>query len=113
MTSVHVNETEAITGAPHGLEVQALRGHCIVWFMPYRRADGVLEISEKWREISVEALVIHDHTHHGLKPGTKIVASRKFGNGRNFKAGDHELCTLDPSGLLLIDLAHSPEAIAA
>lgn len=99
--------------APASLRLHAMPGRSIVWFMPFRRANGVLEIAEKYRESSVEAIVIDDNTHHRLPRGTKIVASRKRGHGINFTCGAVELCSIGVEGMLIIDLEFSPEAVAA
>jgi len=109
-SSVHLSDEEALAQCPRDLKIRALKGNAIVWFLPYRRAEGLLEIPETARPQSVEAIIIHDASEHGLDPGVKVGASRMAGT--YFEIDGHRLCTLPGSALVLVDLDFSPEVAA-
>lgn len=102
-STVFIPDAEAIAEQPRNLTVRAMRGCAIVWFMPYRRDGGVIEIPEKHREQSVEAIIIDDNTGYGLATGTKVLVSRLKGEGIYFEVQEVRLCRVKRDGLYLID----------
>jgi len=92
--------------------MKAMPGKAILWFLPYRRASGALEIPEALQPESVEAIVIHDNTGYGLTPGTRVGVSRTQGNGTYFEVCEQRFCSIRAEGLLLIDTAASPQYAA-
>lgn len=101
-TTVFLSDAEAVAAAPRNLIIRAMRGCAIVWFMPYRR-EGLVEIPEKHKEQSVEAIVIDDKTGYGLPAGTKVLVSRLKGEGEYFELGGTRLCRIRRDGLYLIE----------
>lgn len=103
-TTVFLSDEEAIAARPRNITIRAMRGCAIVWFMPPRR-EGMIEIPERHRDQSVEALVIDDNTGHDLPPGTKVIVSRLKGDGEYFTppGTDKKLCRVKRAGLYLID----------
>lgn len=105
-TSVHISDSEAIAGCPRDLKIKATKGNCIVWFMPYRKAGGFLEIPENAKPESVEGVVIHDNSGHFLDPGVVVGCKRA---GDNFTYQGHELSRIPEDALVLVDTGFSPE----
>lgn len=99
--SVHLPD-EQLPSAPD-VSIRAMPGCAIVWFLPYRRSEGVIEIPEGHLPQSVEAIVIHDNTHHQLPMGTKVLVSRIKGDGVYFEMGGETLCRIKGEGLYLVD----------
>lgn len=108
MTSVHISDAEAIAGCPRNLSIKATQGYCIVWFMPYRTAAGILEIPENVKPESVEGVVIHDNSGYFLDPGVVVGCKRE---GEYFNYQGHKLCRVPGSALVLIDTGFSPEIV--
>ena len=106
MTSVHMSDAEALAGCPRDLDIKACTGFAIVWFMPYRRSWGALEIADANRPESVEAVVIHDASEHGLDFGVVVGVARE---GEYFHYKGHKLCRVPGSALVLVDTHYSPE----
>lgn len=106
--SVFLSEEEAISRQPKDVRLRALQGKAIVWFLPYRRTgEGVIELPEKFKDQSVEALIISDATGYKLDPGTKVIVSRF--DGEYFEVNGVRLCRVDKKALTLIDTEHSPQ----
>lgn len=105
--SVFLSDAEAIAQCPRDLNIKALRGHAIVWFLPYRRTDGMIEIPDKAKPQPVEALIIHDNGEHGLQPGVMVGVSRMAGTYFDYQG--HELCAVPGSALVLVNTEFSPE----
>lgn len=99
--SVHIPD-EQLPSAPD-VSIRAMLGCAIVWFLPYRRSEGVIEIPEGHQEQSVEAIVIHDNTDFQLPGGTKVLVSRIKGEGVYFEIGGETLCRVKGEGLYLVD----------
>ncbi len=99
--SVHIPD-EQLPSAPE-VTIRAMPGCAIVWFLPFRRASGVIEIPEGHRQQSVEAIVIHDNTHHQIPMGTKVLVSRLKGEGVYFELMGETFCRVKGDGLYLID----------
>lgn len=100
--SVQVSDREAVRQQPINITLRAMRGCAIVWFMPYRR-EGLIEIPDKHKEQSAEALIIDDNTGYGLRAGTKVLVSRLKGDGEYFEVNERRLCRVKREGLYLID----------
>lgn len=110
--SVFLTDQQAVDACPRDLRVKAIRGNAILWFLPYRRGSGVIEIPTKHQEESCEAIVIHDNTGHGLAPGVKVAATRLAGLYFDVKGDDgreHRVCTMPKHGLIVVDTAFCPE----
>lgn len=107
MRTVFQSDFEAIAACPRNLTIRAMRGHSIVWFLPYRRGSGVIEIPDKYQDQSAEAIIIHDNGPHGLAPGVKVCASRLA--GEYFEIGGHRLCRMPSESVILVDTEFSPE----
>lgn len=107
MSSVFASDEEAIAECPRGLAIRALKGQAIVWFLPYRRTDGVLEIPETSQPHSCEALIIHDNTGHEMEPGVLVGVSRTAGTYFEFQG--HPLCAVPGKALMLVNTRFSPE----
>lgn len=101
-----MSDAEAIAGCPRNLSIKATQGYCIVWFMPYRTAGGILEIPENAKPESVEGVVIHDNSGHFLDPGVVVGCKRA---GDNFTYQGHKLSRIPEDALVLIDTGFSPE----
>jgi hypothetical protein len=99
--SVHLSD-EQLPSAPN-VSIRAMPGCAIVWFLPYRRAEGLIEIPEGHTPQSVEAIVIHDATDFQLPQGTKVLVSRIKGEGVYFEIGGEEFCRIKGEGLYLVD----------
>lgn len=104
--SVHMSDEEALSGCPRDLDIKACAGFTILWFLPYRRVSGVLEIPESKRPESVEAVVIHDASEHQLDFGVVVGCARE---GEYFTYQGHKLCRVPGSALVLVDTHYSPE----
>lgn len=103
MKSVHLTDAEAVADAPQNITLRAMRGCAIVWFLPYRRAEGVIEIPDSAKEQSVEAIIIDDATGYGLATGTRVLVSRTKGEGTYFECAGETLCRIKCDGLYLVD----------
>ncbi len=108
-TSVFISDEEALSRFPRHIHLRALPGRAIVWFLPYRRAEGVIEIPEDSWPDSAEGVIIHDNTIHELGRGVMVAVSRMKGDGKYFKVGEHRFCNIGEDGLLFVDLKFSPE----
>lgn len=106
MTSVHLSDREAIAMCPRGLDIRATAGRAILWFLPYRRSSGVLELPDTAKPEPVEAIVIHDNGENGLSEGVMVGAKR---SGEYFEYQGHRLCSIDSSDIILVDTKFSPE----
>lgn len=107
-TSVFISDEEAMKGFPKDITLRALTGRAVVWFLPFRRSEGVIEIAEQHRPDSAEGVIVHDNTAYGLKHGTRVAVSRIKGDGKYFDVGEHKFCTVGMAGLLAIDTKASP-----
>jgi hypothetical protein len=105
--SVFATDEEAVAGFPHGLTIRATRGNAIVWFLPYRRTEGVIELPDKFQPISVEALIVHDNSPNALEQGVMVGVSRS--SGTNFEYRGHQLSVVPGSALILVNTKYSPE----
>lgn len=105
--SVFQSDEQAISACPRDLPVKALKGKAIVWFLPYRRSSGRIEIPDRHKDQSVEAIIINDNGEHGLSPGVLVGVSRM--NGEYFQCQGHRLCRVDSSALVLVNTEFSPE----
>lgn len=110
--SVFLTDQQAVDACPRDLNVKAMRGRVILWFLPYRRGSGVIDIPDRHKDESCEGIVIDDNTGYGLQPGVKVTASRLSGTyfeviGRDGR--EHRVCTLPKEALILVDTAFSPE----
>lgn len=101
--SVHLSDEEALADKPQEIFIRAMGGRCIVWFLPYRRSSGVIEIPDTAKEQSVEAIVIDDNSGYDLPRGMKVLVSRVKGNGRYFDLAGAQLCDVGRDGLILIE----------
>lgn len=110
-TSVFLSDEEALSHCPQGLNIKALKGTSIVWFLPYRRTEGVIEIPDAAQPTSVEAIIIHDASEHGLDFGVMVGVSRK--GGEDFEYQGHKLAVVPGSALVLVDTKFSPEEATA
>lgn len=110
MSSVFQSDAEAIAACPRDLKIQAINGCAIVWFLPYRRTAGVIEIPDKAKPESCEAIIIHDNSNHGLDPGVMVGVSRHAGTYFEFQG--HRLCTVPGAALVLVNTEFSPEVAA-
>lgn len=109
--SSFLTDEQAVESCPRDINIRAMRGHAIVWFMPFRR-EGVIEIPDKYKDESSEGIIIHDNTGHGLDPGVKVSASRLAGTYFSVRGKDgreHRVCTMPKDALILVDTAFSPE----
>lgn len=100
--SVFIPDEEALSNQPRDITIRAMHGFAIVWFLPYRRCSGVIEIPDSAKEQSVEAVIIHDNTGYELPPGTGVVVSRL--DGEYFEVAGERLCRVKRESLLLLDL---------
>lgn len=105
--SVFISDDEALAQCPQGLAIKALKGTAIVWFLPYRRTEGLIEIPGAAQPKSVEAIVIHDASEHGLDFGVMVGVSRK--GGEDFEYQGHKLSVVPGTALVLVDTKFSPE----
>lgn len=105
-TCVNVSDETAAQNLPRNITLRAMRGCAIVWFMPYRY-DGQIEIPEKHREQSVEAIMIDDATGYGLSPGTKVIVSRCVQGSEYFEIEGQKFCRVPRKALYLIDSSHA------
>lgn len=103
MSTVFLSDEEAVAEQPRDVTIRAVRGCAIVWFLPYRRAAGVIEIPDAHKEQSVEAVIIDDATGYGLPTGTRVLVSRLKGEGVYFAVAGTEFCRIKRDGLYLID----------
>lgn len=105
--SVFISDAEAIAQCPRNLSIKARKGTAIVWFLPYRRTEGMIEIPQSAQPTSVEAIIIHDASEHGLDFGVMVGVSRK--GGEDFEYQGHKLAVVPGSALVLVDTKFSPE----
>lgn len=103
MSSVFLTDEEAVAEQPRDVTIRALAGCAIVWFLPYRRAAGVIEIPDAHKEQSVEAVIIDDNTGYDLPTGARVLVSRVKGEGVYFSVAGTEFCRIRRDGLYLID----------
>jgi hypothetical protein len=108
MSTVFATDEEAIAACPRDLPIRAVTGTAIVWFLPYRRTgEGMIEIPDSAQPQSVEALIIHDASEHGLDPGVMVGVSRNDGEYFTFRG--HKLCRVKGSSLIVVNTEFSPE----
>lgn len=112
MISVFASDEDALAQKPTNITLKAMPGKAILWFLPYRRNTGALEIPEAFQPESVEAVVVHDNTGYGLATGTRVGVSRTQGDGTYFEICGTRFCSIKAEGLLLIDTAASPQYAA-
>jgi|GEM_PF-4593533 len=105
--SVFISDEEAIRRCPRDLKIKARKGTAIVWFLPYRRTEGQIEIPQSAQPTSVEAIIINDASEHGLGFGVMVGVSRR--GGEDFEYEGHKLAMVPGSALVLVDTKFSPE----
>lgn len=103
MNSVFIPDEVAAQEQPRDITIRAMRGCAIVWFLPYRRSDGVIEIPDAAKEQSVEAVIIDDNTGYDIPGGTPVLVSRVKGDGVYIEVEGVRLCRIKRDGLYLID----------
>lgn len=108
--SAKLTDAEAVLQCPRNLKLRALNGTTIVWFLPYRRTEGVIEFPDKFTPISCEAIIISDSSRHSLSPGVMVGVSRK--SGTNFEFEGHELSVVPGDAMILVNTKFSPEEAA-
>ena len=107
MISCHIPDFAAVADAPTSITLRAIRGKAVVWFLPFRRSEGVIEIPDAHHPPSVEAIIVDDNTGYDLQAGTKVAVSRSC-EGNYFEVCGHRFCTVEKEGLLFIDTHASP-----
>lgn len=112
--SVFLTDEEAIEQCPRDLTVKAIKGFAIVWFLPFRRGSGIIEIPDRHKDESAEAIVIHDNGRNALDPGVKVCVSRHDGTYFNCKGRDgreHRVCRVNGNSIVLVDTAFCLESV--
>lgn len=77
--------------------MKAPSGKAIVQFLPYRR-EGQIEIPDRYKPESCEAVVVDDSSGE-TKPGEKVIVSTM--DGTYFEQGDVRYCTVKCESLFI------------
>ncbi len=104
-STVHLDD-ESLPPGPIYITIRAMPGCAIVWFLPYRKSEGMIELPQQCQMESVEAIIVHDNTDYQLPAGTKVLVSRVKGEGSYFEVAGERLCRIKADGLYLIDDDH-------
>jgi hypothetical protein len=110
-TTVFATDKEAIAACPQDLHIRAMKDRAIVWFLPYRRTSGVIEIPDKAKPQSAEAIVIDNNSSVPVGPGVMVCVSRH--DGEYFEFQGHKLCRVKAGSMILVNTQFSPEKEAA